>query len=176
MVEAQTPIILGVVIGAFGLRGEVVIKITGDDPETLGRYPSVQVTTGGLDVASSRRLDIEWCRAQKGRAIIRFRGDAHREEAEARVGSTLWLPRSELLPTEDGRCYFVDLIGLEVVTTEGSVLGRVREMLENPANDLFVVDVGGREVLIPNVDAIVKEIDLPGRRLVIDPLPGLLDI
>lgn len=176
MVEGDSPITLGVVIGAFGLRGEVVVKITGDDPESLGRYPSVYVAADRPELASSQRLEIEWCRAQKGRAIIRFSGDAHRVEAEARIGRILWLPRSELRPPEAGRWYFVDLVGLAVVSTDGTPIGTVREVMENPANDLFVVEIDGREVLIPNVGTIVKDVDLTGRRLVIDPLPGLLDI
>lgn len=176
MTDGATPIALGVVIGAFGLRGEVIVKITGDDPEALARYESVLVAEGALVPEASRRLRIEWCRSQKGRALIRFDGDAHRVEAEARIGSTLWLPREELLPPEDGRWYFVDLVGLRVVTTGGETIGTVRDVMENPANDLFVVEVDGREVLIPNVGTIVKEVDLDGKRIVIDPLPGLLDI
>lgn len=178
--DDRAPITLGIVIGGFGLRGEVIVKVTGDSPEGLGRYESFfwspgSVSPGPPDPEKSRTVTPEWVRVHKGKALIRFRGVTRREEAEPLIGGLLWLPRSALKPAGEDRFYVVDLIGLNVETTSGETIGPIRDVLENPANDIFVVDAGGREVLIPHVGTIVKEVNLAAGRVVIEPLPGLLD-
>lgn len=181
MVDDRTPITLGIVVGAFGLRGEVVVKVTGDTPEGLSRYPVLHWAPGSgapapADPEKSKEMTPEWVRAHKGKALVRFKGVTHRDQAEALIGGLIWLPRSELKPVEEpDRFYIVDLIGLHVETTAGEPIGRIREVLENPANDIFVVEAEGREVLIPHVGAIVKSVDPAGGKVVIEPMPGLLD-
>jgi 16S rRNA processing protein RimM len=108
-------------------------------------------------------------------ALVKFRGVNRREDAEDLVGGTVNVPREELKPAEEGRHYVVDLIGLPVQTTTGELVGNVKDVLETGANDVFVLDVNGREVLIPVVDHVVKEIDMAGRKIVIEVMEGLLD-
>lgn len=181
MVDDKTPITLGIVVGAFGLRGEVVVKVTGDTPEGLSRYASFFWSPGSgapapADPEKSRPVTPEWVRAHKGKALVRFKGVTHRVQAEALIGGLIWLPRAELKPVDEAdRFYIVDLIGLLVETTAGEPVGRIREVLENPANDIFVVEADGREVLIPHVGHIVKRVDPAGGKVVIEPMPGLLD-
>ena len=181
MVDDKTPITLGIVIGAFGLRGEVVVKITGDTPEGSGALRVVLLGAGfgavaPADPEKSRPVTPEWVRAHKGKALIRFKGVTHRDQAEALIGGLIWVPRSELKPVEEAdRFYIVDLIGLSVETTAGEPVGRIREVIENPGNDVFVVDADGREVLIPHVGTIVKSVDPAGGKVIIEPMPGLLD-
>jgi 16S rRNA processing protein RimM len=71
--------------------------------------------------------------------------------------------------------YHADLLGCAVVTTDGTALGTVREMLVTGSNDVCVVRDDGREVLVPLVADVIAQIDVAGRRLVVHPLPGLLD-
>ena len=80
------------------------------------------------------------------------------------------------LPPPGGEAvYHADLIGCAVVTAAGAALGTVREMLVTGSNDVCVVRDGAREVLVPMIADVIAEIDLAGRRLVINPVPGLLD-
>lgn len=163
---------MGRVIGAHGVGGEVAVRTTGDDPLGLERYETlVWVPRRGEE----RRLDVESCRVHKGVALVKFAGVSTRDEAEGLVGGVLVLPREDLVPAEEGRHYVVDLIGLPVVSTSGEPIGTVKEVFETGANDVFVLDVAGREVLIPVVDHVVKDIDTVGRKIVIEVLEGLLD-
>ena len=159
-------------VGAHGIAGEVAVRTTGDTPEGIGRYTSVTWTPIR---GAERRVTIASCRVHKGVALVRFNEVTTRDEAEGFVGGTLSVPRDELAPAAEGRHYVVDLIGLPVVSTSGEPIGTVKEVFETGANDVFVVDVGGREVLVPAVDHIVKDIDVKGRRIVIEVLEGLLD-
>jgi len=172
MTESENEIPLGRVIGIHGLSGEVAVRTTGDTPEGLGRYAEV---TWEPPRGAPRRLRIEGCRVHKGVALVTFGDVTDADTAEALVGGTLKVTRRDLPPAEEGRHYVVDLIGIKVESAQGEPIGVVTEVIETGANDVFVVDAGGREVLIPSVDHVVKEIDMTGRRMVIEVLPGLLD-
>jgi 16S rRNA processing protein RimM len=108
-------------------------------------------------------------------ALVKFRGYSDRARAEELIGGSLKIPRERLKPAGPDRYYIADLIGLSVETAEGRRIGVVRDVLQTGANDVYVVDVEGREVLVPAVDHVVKSIDLARGRLVIDLVDGLLD-
>jgi 16S rRNA processing protein RimM len=74
---------------------------------------------------------------------------------------------------ENGAFWIHQVVGLEVVTEEGRALGRIREVLPNPANDIWVTEMDGRELLIPALKEVVREVDLAGKRVVVRLLPGL---
>jgi 16S rRNA processing protein RimM len=171
--SSESRIALGRVIGVHGLAGEVAVRASGDSPEGIARYEVV--TWAPALRGEERRLVIEASRIHKGVALVKFRGVNRREDAEDLVGGTVNVPREELKPAEEGRHYVVDLIGLPVQTTTGELVGNVKDVLETGANDVFVLDVNGREVLIPVVDHVVKEIDMAGRKIVIEVMEGLLD-
>lgn len=90
-----------------------------------------------------------------------------REAAAGLARCDICVPRSELPPPGDGRYYRADLEGLEVVTTEGRVLGRLDHFVDTPANPVMVV-VGERERWLPMVPRHLKEVDLEARRIVVD--------
>jgi 16S rRNA processing protein RimM len=163
---------MGRVVGVHGLTGEVAVRTTGDDPQGLGRYKSLSWVR---ERGGEKLLSVESCRVHKGLALLKFTEIDSRNDAETLVGGRLELPRGDLLPAAEGRHYVVDLIGLEIVSTAGDSLGRVREVLETGANDVLVVDHDGREVLVPLVDHVVREIDTARGRIVIEVLDGLFD-
>jgi 16S rRNA processing protein RimM len=171
--SSESRVALGRVIGVHGLAGEVAIRASGDSPEGIARYEVV--TWAPALQGEEHRLDIESCRIHKGVALVKFRGVNSRDEAEELVGGTLTVPRGDLKPADEGRHYVVDLIGLPVETTTGEAVGSITDVIETGANDVFVLDVNGREVLIPVVDHIVKKIDMTGRKIVIEVMEGLLD-
>jgi 16S rRNA processing protein RimM len=163
---------VGRVIGVHGVLGEVAVRTSGDTPEGLARYTTLfYVPRRGEE----KRLDVESSRVHRGVALVKFLQVATRDEAEALVGGLLEIERADLKPADEGRHYVVDVIGLPVFSTEGVPIGTVRDVFETGANDVFVLDVAGREVLVPVVDHVVKEIDTVGKRIVIEVLEGLLD-
>ncbi|MDW7650459.1 MAG: ribosome maturation factor RimM, partial [Bacillota bacterium] len=108
--------------------------------------------------------------------IVRLEGVQTYEEANALVGSLLAIPLSERVELPAGSFYHDQIIGLAVYTVGGVCLGRVREVLETGANDVYIVrdEENGREVLIPALKTVVKAIDLEEGKMDVDPPEGLL--
>jgi 16S rRNA processing protein RimM len=89
-------------------------------------------------------------------------------------GKKLEIPERARKELPAGRYYHHDIIGLEVWTTSGTLLGKVSEVLSTGGNDIFVVKNSGKEVLIPAVKDVVKQIDVPNKRITIKEIEGLL--
>jgi 16S rRNA processing protein RimM len=158
---------------AHGIKGEVTVEVRTDEPE-LRLGPGARLQT---DPASTGPLTIEAGRVHSGRLLLRFEGVHDRTAAEA-LRNTLLIAEvdPEELPEEEDEYYDHQLMDLDVVTKDGTEVGRITEISHLPSQDLFIVErPDGSEVMIPFVEAIVTEIDLEEQRAVIDPPPGLID-
>ncbi|MGY1455087.1 ribosome maturation factor RimM [Streptomyces sp. SS8] len=158
---------------AHGIKGEVTVEVRTDEPE-------VRLAPGavlGTDPASAGPLTIESGRVHSGRLLLRFKGVRDRTAAEALRGTLLIAEVDpEETPEDPDEYYDHQLIDLDVVTLDGTPVGRIEEIAHLPHQDLLVVrGPDGGEVLVPFVGEIVPEIDLEGQRAVIDPPPGLID-
>jgi 16S rRNA processing protein RimM len=117
---------------------------------------------------------IERCTIDRRSLLIKFK-DIDTPEAAARLHSAyMQVPLEETAPLPDGQFYVFDLIGSQVVTEDGRDIGRVRDILPMPANDVIVIDSPQGEVLIPIIEDVVIDIDAGDQRVVIRPMPGLL--
>jgi 16S rRNA processing protein RimM len=133
------------------------------------------VDTDPPDVGPLRVSEV---RPHQGRLLVLFDGYADRNRAETLRNVRLTID-SERLPALEDPDEFHDyqLVGLEAVTPDGQVLGRVARVEHAPASDLLVLArSGGRESLVPFVKAIVPEVDLAAGRVVLTPPEGLLDL
>nr|BFD82443.1 ribosome maturation factor RimM [Streptomyces sp. Xyl84] len=158
---------------AHGIKGEVTVEVRTDEPE-LRLAPGAVLAT---DPASAGPLTIETGRVHSGRLLLRFEGVADRTAAEA-LRNTLLIADvdPDELPEEEDEYYDHQLIDLDVVTEDGTEVGRITEISHLPSQDLFIVErADGSEVMIPFVQEIVTEIDLEEQRAVIAPPPGLID-
>ncbi|CAM5387977.1 ribosome maturation factor RimM [Streptomyces abikoensis] len=166
-------LVVGRIGRAHGIRGEVTVEVRTDEPE-LRLGPGAVLAT---DPASAGPLTIESGRVHSGRLLLRFAGVGDRTAAEA-LRNTLLIAEvdPEETPEDPEEFYDHQLIDLEVVTADGTVVGRISEISHLPSQDLFIVErADGSEVMIPFVSEIVTEIDLEGQRAVIDPPRGLID-
>jgi 16S rRNA processing protein RimM len=118
----------------------------------------------------SSTVRISGVRPHKGRLLIRLEGVDDADAAEAYAGATLYAPR-EQLEVNEGEYLDVDLVGCSVAGIDGKEYGAVEAVEHYPASDMLVVH--GR--MIPMVRAIVRDIDMKARRILIDPPAGLLD-
>ncbi|SEQ74145.1 ribosome maturation factor RimM [Streptomyces radiopugnans] len=158
---------------AHGIKGEVTVEVRTDEPEVRLAPGAVLAT----DPASAGPLTIESGRVHSGRLLLRFAGVGDRTAAEA-LRNTLLIAEvdPEETPEDPDEYYDHQLIDLDVVTRDGTPVGRIEEIAHLPHQDLLVVRrADGGEVLVPFVGEIVPEIDLEGQRAVIDPPPGLID-
>jgi len=124
-------VLLAVVIGAQGLKGEVKAKLFTATPDALPRY-------GVLHTRDGRKLKITAFRpAKEGEAVIAFEGVGDRNQAEALKGTELFVDRDALPNPADDEFYHADLIGLEVRDSEGRVLGKVIALHNFGASDVL---------------------------------------
>jgi 16S rRNA processing protein RimM len=163
---------LGRIVNRHGIRGEVRVLLHNADSSSLFDLPDVVLTRPDGTREARRVLS---ARPHKQFALLAVQGAADANAAEALIGCTVSVPRDRLPPLEAAAVYHVDLIGCAVRTTGGELLGTVREMLVTGSNDVCVVDGAGREYLIPLVADVIAELDPGARRIVVRPLPGLLD-
>jgi 16S rRNA processing protein RimM len=157
---------VGRVARAHGVRGEVAVQILTEVPD---RFAPGSV----LALEDGRTLTVEWSRPHRDRLLVKFEEVADREGAGEVCDQLLLIPadRAPAISDED-RFWIHQVVGLEVVTEEGSSLGRIREVQANPANDLWVTDRG---TLIPAVRELVRDVDLAAGRVTVRDLPGLVE-
>jgi 16S rRNA processing protein RimM len=155
-------ILVGKIVGLSGVRGELKLESYTEPRTQIFRYqPWLLKSSSG---------EISGCRGRaQGKGIVATLPEvASRDDAAALVGSEIWVRRSALPRSKDGEYYWADLEGLEVVTVEGAMLGRVSHLVATGANDVLVV-AGERERLIPFVlDDYVKKVDFDTRRITVD--------
>jgi 16S rRNA processing protein RimM len=161
---------VGVVTGPQGVGGAVRIKSFTKRPEDIAAYGPL------ADESGTRCLELRLVGAAKGVLIGRVSGVEDRSRAEALRGLRLYLPRTALPPPEEEEYYYADLIGLDAVLADGTPIGRVCAVDDFGAGDTLEIErEGAQPVMVPFTRAIVPVIEIEGGRLVIAPVPGLLD-
>lgn len=155
-------VLLGVIIGAQGLQGEVKVKTFTETAEKLGAY-------GPLHTSDGRTFILANLREAKGVAVAQFEGIASREAAESLKGLELYVPRARLPAADAHEFYHADLIGLRAEDTEGRSIGNVIAIHNFGAGDVIEIarDDGLGEVLMPFTREIVPTIDIAAGRVVI---------
>ncbi len=168
---AQDKVCLGAIAGAVGVRGEVKIKPFTDDPGAVASYGAVETEDG-------RVFEITPVRAVKGGIAARIKGVSDRTAAEALKGTRLYVDRAALPEPDDADdFYHADLLGLDAVLADGTLVATVKAVQDYGAGDLLELRLAasGKTVLIPFTRECVPEVDLAGGRVVIDPFEGMLD-
>ncbi|MDQ7804320.1 ribosome maturation factor RimM [Amycolatopsis sp. A133] len=167
-------VVVGRIAKAHGIRGELAVDVRTDSPDE--RFKIGAAVTTRLRDGSQRELTIAAAREHSGRLLVRFEEVLTRDVAETLRGALLLADTDTLPPTEDpDEFYDHELAGLRAELTDGTVVGKVVEIVHSPAGELLELDVDGREVLVPFVRAIVPTVDVGGGRVVLDPPEGLLD-
>jgi 16S rRNA processing protein RimM len=162
-----------------GIRGEVTVEVRTDDPDARFAVGSVLLT----DPPERGPLTVEQARDHSGRLVVAFEGVTDRNGAERLRGTLLVVDAATLpMPADEDEFHDHVLRGMLAALPDGERLGEVVDVLHLPHGDVLVVrrdDSGastGAEVLVPFVKAMVPEVDVAARRLVVDPPAGLLDL
>ncbi len=161
--------LVGRIAAAHGVRGDLKVQPLTDFPERFQRLGSIFVGPSHeerLITAAHRRGDA---------VIIRLQDVESREEAQALRGVELWVPRAEATPLPPGQFYHDDIIGLQVQTADGALVGVVSDILVTGANDVYVVDGDEGEILIPAIADVVVGIEVDQGRITVNPMPGMLE-
>lgn len=167
-------LVIGRIAKPHGIGGEVAVEIRTDSPEDRFAVGASVET----DPADRGPLHIEATRWHAGRLLVRFAGVNDRSAADA-LRSTLLVADSSTSPApeDDDEFWDHDLIGLAAVSSDGTTIGEVTDVLHPPGSDLLVVArPDGTDVLVPFVAAIVPSVEIAAGRVVVEPPPGLLDL
>jgi 16S rRNA processing protein RimM len=163
---------VGMVASVHGLRGEVKVELHTDFPERFA--PGEMVYLG----ANLQETVIVEARPHQGHYLLKFRGIGSREQAEDLRGLWIFIPETDAADLEEDTYFVHDIIGLSVQTVSGKLLGTVDQVLFTGANEVYIVktaDEPPRELLLPAIAEVIKQVDLENGILVVEPLPGLLD-
>ena len=166
MSKNEWDLIVGRAVSPFGRKGEVKILPYTDKPERLEDLKEACIARE----TGSRILKVEkvWC--HKASIIIKFAGIDDISAAETLRGAEIRVRESDIPPLAENEYYVHDIIGADVVTTEGESLGEVKDILRSPANDVYVTD----RAMIPAVKEFVVSIDIRGRKIVVKNVEGLV--
>ncbi len=160
-------------IGApHGLRGG--LKFTPDDPGTTLLDELDRVFVGRDDTPVEFRLT-DVAAVNPRQMKITLEGVSDIDAAEKLRGAAVFAAQSDLPPVAPGEFYYFQAAGCEVVTTDGRVIGHIKDTFFSGAHDIWVVTADGAEFMIPVIEDVVKSVDFDARRVTIEPIPGLLD-
>ncbi|RLT39569.1 MAG: 16S rRNA processing protein RimM [Chloroflexi bacterium] len=165
---------VGRLIGAHGLTGELRVELHTDFPERFAPGATVLVGEG------LRSYAIVGAREHKGMILLVLVGVTDRTAAEELRGEWLFIPETAAMPLPEGNFWVHDIIGLAVVDETGLSLGRVTDVLQTGANDVYIIAPTatvnqGKELLIPATAEVVQRVDVAGRTMTIRLIPGLVD-
>ena len=161
--------IIGRVLKPWSYRGELKIEILSDFPE---RFASLRTVYVGDD---AKPFSVERVRLHGKSALLKLQGIDSTEAGNKLRDQLVQVPTDEAVPLPEGQYYLYQLVGLKVKTTSGEPLGEVVEILDTAgANDVYVVRDGKREILIPAIEPVVKEISFERGEMIIEPMEGLL--
>ncbi|SFS51959.1 ribosome maturation factor RimM [Marininema halotolerans] len=164
---------VGHIAGTHGVRGEVRVVSRTDYPE-LRFVPDARLILEHPRLKENLSLTVESVRSHQKGYLIRFREWPDLTTAEPYKGGTLLVNRSEGVEGEEDGFYLYEIMGCEVVTTEGESLGTITNILQPGANDVWVVRrPKGKELLIPFIEDVVKEVDVAAKRVTIQWMEGL---
>jgi|HigsolmetaAR203D_1030402.scaffolds.fasta_scaffold04463_5 16S rRNA processing protein RimM len=166
---------VGKIVNTHGLRGELKIVPQTDFPDirfAKGSRLLCFPPNGGAPVP----VTVSAARFHKGNYLVKFKEFDHINEVEKFKGGSLKVSEDQLVELDEGEYYYHQIVGCQVFDEEGALLGTVKEILAPGANDVWVARTAdGKELLIPYIDDVVKQVDVEAKRIVIRPLEGLFD-
>jgi 16S rRNA processing protein RimM len=161
---------IGKIIKAHGLKGAVKVYPYGGSPTLFKTDLNLFAVAGD---GTEKTFRIEWAKPGNRVVIVSFSGIDDRDRAESLAGFDLFVDRAALPELEAGVYYWSDIIGLDVYTKEDQYLGRVNSIIPTGSNDVYVVDDGETETLIPALEWVVLSIDPVGKTMQVDLPEGL---
>jgi len=159
-------ITVGQILAPWGVKGKLKVRVITDFPQRFAPSSKIYINRQPMTIDSTEQ--------HKGKVIIKLNQIDTIEAAQRLRGQPIEIHHSQLYPLPEGQYYHFQLIGLEVWTTQGELLGNITEILTAESNDNYVVSGDRGEILIPAIEDVVKSIDLDSRRITIEPIEGLL--
>lgn len=161
---------VGVISSTHGIRGEVKVFPTTDDPARFKKLKKVLLDTG----KERLELEIQSVKFFKQFVIVKFRGIDNINDIEKYKGKSLMVPREDAVQLEEDEYYIADLIGMEVYT-DGGRFGTLKDVMETGANEVYIIDSDEHgEVLVPAIHDCILDVDVEKQTMKIRLMDGLI--
>ena len=161
---------VGVISSTHGVRGEVKVFPTTDDPQRFNSLKNVILDTGKEQIP----LEIQGVKFFKQFVILKFKGIDNINDIERYKRSSLFVTREDAVELEEDEYYIADLIGMDVITDEGEE-GKLVDVIETGANEVYVVEFDKYgEVLIPAIHDCILDVDIEAMSMKVHLLEGLV--
>ncbi|GAA0349858.1 ribosome maturation factor RimM [Bacillus horti] len=168
---------VGKIVNTHGIRGEVRVLTTSDFKEERYRKGNVLYIVKDVKSTEAASVTIESHRVHKNFDLLMFEGHPSINDVEKYKGSFLMVTEDDRVELTEGEYYYSDIIGCEVITEDGEALGKIKEIISTGANDVWVIQryAQGKDILIPYIEDVVKDIQLANKTITIHVLEGLLE-
>ena len=164
---------VGIITSTHGVRGEVKVYPTTDDPRRFRRLKEVVLDTG----KEKMNLEIEGVKFFKQFVILKFKGLDNINDIEKYRQKSLYVNRKNAVRLQRDEYFIADLIGLKVQDEDGKELGTVKDVIETGANDVYEVEMAdGKSLLLPAIKQCILNVDVENGTMQVYVLEGLLDL
>lgn len=162
---------VGQIVNTFGIKGEVKVMPFTNDISRFDDLEKVYIKTR----KDEKLYKVENARYHKNMVLLKFEGIDNPEQADMLRNAFLEIDREDAISLEEGTYFIADLIGLEVYTDDEKILGKVEDIYNAGANDIYVIkDELGKQILLPGIDEVIKEVDLEKSKIIVHLIPGLI--
>lgn len=162
---------IGQIVNTFGIKGFVKVNPFVDDISRFDDLKKVYIKKQKV----LKELEVEEVKYHKNMVLVKFKGIDKVEEAETLRNSYLEVDRKNAIDLQEGEYFIADLLGLEVITDEGNTLGKLEDIFNTGSNDIYVVkDELGKQILLPAISEVIKEINLEEKKILVHLLEGLI--
>ena len=162
---------VGQIVNTFGIKGQVKVKPFTDDLERFEELKSVLVEKGKELI----EMQIEEVKYQQTVVLLKLKGVEDMNMAEKLKGCYLKIKREDARKLPNDTYFIADLIGLNVYTEDGILLGKVDDIYNNKSNDIYVIkDELGKQILLPAIKDVIKHIDIENEKITVHLLNGLI--
>ncbi len=162
---------LGRITKPWGVKGQLVLFLDVDTPEDYRELDSAFVEEKGRLVPYFFHID----QLNGNRAVATFE-DMTADEAARLVGHDLYLPLSLLPKLEGNKFYFHEVVGFDMVDSQYGPIGKLQQVIDNPAQPLFQIDNQGKEILVPVIDQVIDRVDRDKKTIFITAPNGLIEL
>jgi 16S rRNA processing protein RimM len=165
-------IAIGRVSKPHGVKGEIRIAyFNPENPQFFSHYQTIYLQGDERSLLPYRLLT---ARPHKKFILAQLEGIQSRAEAEELRGKVVLIDPAELPPLEADEYYWQDILGMQVVSETGEEVGTIKKIVPTGSNDVYVVQKGAQEFLIPATEDVIMSIDIDARTIIIRPLEGLV--
>lgn len=162
---------IGQIVNTFGIKGMVKVKPFTDNIERFDNLEKIYIK----NKSGQTEYKIQEVKYHKNMVLIKFEGIENPEQADLLRNSYLIVDRETEEPLEAGRYYIVDMIGLDVFTDDNEYLGKLEDIYNTGSNDIYVVkNELGKQVLLPAIEDVIKNIDMDSKKVIVHLIPGLV--